>query len=94
MAQPAPDPKVDPVRAAIDSTLMLVLARFFMPAVVAILGWFLTNILGDLRSANDRMQAQLMTQSAQAATVTAKIDAAQHQLDRLQVQVDGLPRRN
>lgn len=94
MTQPAPDPRIDPVRAAIDSTTMLVLARFFMPAVVAILGWFLTNILGDLRSANDRMQVQLMTQSAQAATVTAKIDAAQHQLDRLQVQVDSLPRHN
>jgi len=34
----APDPHTEPVRAAIDSTVMLVLARFLMPVVVAILG--------------------------------------------------------
>lgn len=101
MTQQAPDPQLDPVRAAIDSTTMLVLARFFMPAVVAILGWFLTSVLGDLKTANDRMQSQLLRLTEQqamagaaTATVTAKLDAAQKQLDRLQIQVDVFPKRN
>lgn len=101
MTQPAPDPRLDPVRAAIDSTTMLVLARFFMPAVVGVLGWFLTSVLGDLKSTNERMQLQLLHLNEQqavagiaTASVTAKLDAAQRQLDRLQIQVDGLPKRN
>jgi hypothetical protein len=101
MTQQAPDPREDPVRAAIDSTTMLVLARFFMPAVVAVLGWFLTNVLADLKSTNERMQSQLLHLNEQqavagiaTASVTAKLDAAQRQLDRLQIQVDGLPKHN
>jgi len=89
----------DPVRAAIDSTAMLVLARFFMPAVVAVLGWFLTSVLGDLKEANRTMQSQLMRlaeQQAQASAlssgVVVRLDGTVKQLDRLQVQVDSLTR--
>lgn len=101
MTQPAPDPHVDPVRAAIDSTAMLVLARFFMPAVVAVLGWLLAGMLDDLKHANQAMQVQILHVSeqqsdgqARAAGAIAKLDAAVKQLDRLQAQVDSLAKRN
>lgn len=101
MATPPPDPRVDPVRAAIDSTAMLVLARFFMPAVVAVLGWLLGAVLDDLKHNNARMQGQLgrLTEQqsiigAASASATAKLDATIKQLDRLQGEVDGLARRN
>ena len=94
MLAPSPDPKVDPVRAAIDSTLMLVLARFFMPAVVAVLGWFLSSLLDDLKRNNEHIRGQLGHVSEQQATATAKLDATVKQLDRLQGQVDALPRHN
>ena len=101
MTSPAPDPKVAPVRAAIDSTIMLVLARFFMPFVVAVLGWFLGSVLDDLKHNNQRVQAQLThlgdqqaTSNAASATAAAKLDATVKELDRLQRQVDDLGRRN
>lgn len=101
MTKPAPDPSADPVRAAIDSTVMLVLARFFMPAVVGALGWFLSGVLADLKQDSRTMQMQLLhltEQQAQASTVSsgviARLDATVKQLDRLQVQVDGLAKHN
>lgn len=96
-----PDPRLEPIRAAIDSTLMLVLARFFMPGVVGVLGWLLTGVLGDLKSANERVQVQisrLVDQQSNSgvaiATVSTKLDDNQRQLDRLQIQVDNLPKHN
>ena len=94
MTSPAPDPKLDPVRAAIDSTLMLVLARFFMPAVVAVLGWLLAGNLDDLKHNNERLRTQAESTTAVSATTAAKLDLAMKQLDRLQRQVDDLGRRN
>jgi Tfp pilus assembly protein PilN len=94
MTQPAPDPRVDPVRAAIDGTFMLVLARFFMPIVVAVLGYFLTGTLDDLRRDNRTMQSQISHLSEQQAQVGAVMSSTVKQLDRLQIQVDSLPRHN
>lgn len=80
---------------------MLVLARFFMPAVVAVLGFLLTGILDDLKKANQTLAQQLLHVSeqqadaqARAATNTEKLNATVKQLDRLQQQVDSLTKRN
>jgi hypothetical protein len=96
----APDPKTQPVRAAIDSTTMLVLARFFMPTVVAVLGYLLTVTLDDLKTQNREMWSQIrrLTDTEAAATsvqtgLSAKVDGTVKQLDHLQQQVDSLPRR-
>jgi len=87
------------LRKAIDSTTMLVLARFLMPVVVAIMGWFVTRTLDDLKENEMRVQTRLerlweaqATTNVQAATLTGKVDAAVHQLDRLQAQVDKVSR--
>lgn len=89
-----------PVRKAIDSTVMLVLARFFMPMVVAVLGYFLITTLGDLKDANRQVWVQLakiVDGQAQASAVqsglSVRVDGAVKQLDHLQAQVDSLPRR-
>jgi hypothetical protein len=88
-----------PFRKAIDSTLMLTLARFFMPVVVAVLGYFLTTTLSDLRAANQQIWVQLSKiADVQSATnsmqsgLSVKVDSAVKQLDHLQAQVDSLPR--
>lgn len=101
MTQGAPDPHVDPVRAAIDSTFMLVLARFFLPGVIGLLGYLLTGVLTDLKQANQNIQVELVHLTAQqsnsqtlAAGISAKLDATAKQLDRVQGQVDALGRRN
>ena len=90
---PTPDPETEPVRAAIDSTVMLVLARFFMPVVVAVLGFMMSTTLYDLRTQLRKVvDIQLMAGGLQAG-LTAKVDGAVKQLDHLQQQVDNLPRR-
>lgn len=92
-------PDDQPFRKAIDSTLMLTLARFFMPVVVAVLGYFLVTTLGDLKDANRQVWIQLakiVDGQAQANAVqsglSVRVDGAVKQLDRLQMQVDGLQR--
>lgn len=101
MTAPAPDSRLDPVRAAIDSTTMLVLARFFMPIVVAILGYFLTGVLDDMKQANHALEHQIQHVSeqqadaqARAAAAVATLNAAVKQLDRLQTQVDSIAKHN
>lgn len=95
MTQPSPDAKTQPVRAAIDSTVMLVLARFLMPIVVAALGYLMTGALDDLKSSNKALWAQLQKLSdvEQAANATqaglvAKVDGVIRQVDHIQIQVD------
>lgn len=39
-----------PFRKVIDSTVMISIARFLMPIVVAALGWFFVTMLGDLKA--------------------------------------------
>lgn len=39
-----------PFRKVIDSTVMISIARFLMPVVVAALGWFFVTMLGDLKA--------------------------------------------
>lgn len=87
-------------RKFIDSTTAITLARFFMPLVVAVLGYFLSTTLSDLKFSNQQIWAQLgkmidaqAVTNAAAAGVSAKVDAAVKQLDHLQGQVDSLPRR-
>lgn len=94
MVTPAPDPKVDPVRAAIDSTLLLVMARFFMPVVVAVLGYFLAGVLDDIRRDSRTLQGQISHLSEAQAHSSALLTATVKQLDHLQTQVDNLPKRN
>jgi hypothetical protein len=96
----SPDPDTQPVRAAIDSTVMLVLARFLMPSVVAVVGWFAISALDDLKQTNKSLSVQVIkVGDAQAAVVsaqaglTAKVDGAVKQLDHLQIQVDRLQQR-
>jgi hypothetical protein len=67
---------------------MLVLARFFMPIVVGVLGWFLTGTLDELRHDNKTMQGQIYRLSEQQAQVGAAMAATVKQLDHLQTQVD------
>jgi hypothetical protein len=89
-----------PFRKAIDSTVMLAIARFLMPAVVAVLGYFLSSTLDDLKRANQNVwqqvnkmaDAQVQTNIMQSG-LSVKVDNAVKQLDHLQLQVDGLPRR-
>ena len=95
-----PDPRSEPVRAAIDSTVMLVLARFLMPVIVAALGWFMTSALGDLKYTNQQTWLQLSklndaqaTAVAQQSGLTVKVDGVVKQVDRLQGQVDRLVQR-
>lgn len=94
MTQPAPDPKVDPIRAAIDSTFMLTMARFFMPVVVAVLGYFLAGTLDEIKRDSRAMQTQISHVSEQQAQAGALLSATVKQLDHLQGQVDGLYRHN
>jgi hypothetical protein len=89
-----------PFRKAIDSTLAITLARFFMPLVVAVLGYFLVTTLGDLKSRTEQVQAQVFKMiDVQSATnsmqsgLSVKVDSAVKQLDHLQAQVDGLQKR-
>ena len=99
--QDAPDnPDFPQLRKAIDSTTMLVLARFLMPAVVAVIGYFITITLDDLKQANLRTLVQIAkVTDAQATTaivtgaLTVKVDGAVKQLDHLQAQVDSIARR-
>ena len=91
--------KTQPVRAAIDSTVMLILARFFMPVVVAALGWFMTSVLDELKRTNHQMQVQLeKLNDTQTATnmmqsgLSVKVDNAVKQIDHLQMQLDSLPK--
>src|ERR1700674_1646409 len=39
-----------PFRKIIDSTLMILIARFVMPITIAALGWFLTSMITDLKA--------------------------------------------
>jgi hypothetical protein len=42
-----------PFRAAIDSTVMITIARFGMPLVVGALWWFVTTMLTDLKKGQE-----------------------------------------
>jgi hypothetical protein len=92
-----------PFRAAIDSTIMLFAARFIMPslltAAVAIIGWFGTTMLSDLKAGQQQQwmqmgkmaDAQAQTNNVQSG-LSVKVDSAVKQLDHLQAQVDSLPK--
>jgi hypothetical protein len=89
-----------PFRKAIDSTLALTFARFGMPIVVLVLGYFLSTTLSELKDANRQVWVQLTKMvdgQAQANAVqsglSVRVDGAVKQLDRLQTQVDGLQKR-
>lgn len=100
-----------PFRRAIDSTLMLTLARFFMPTVVGILGYFIVVTINDLKAGQKDGLSELKEGNrlvwiqvskiadAQSATnaiqsgLSVKVDGAVKQLDRLQAQVDSLPKQ-
>ena len=87
-------------RRAIDSTVMIAFARFFMPIVLAIVGYFMTTALSDIKIANKEVWVQLSklndTQAAAQAVqsgLAVRVEGVVKQLDHLQVQVDTLPRR-
>jgi hypothetical protein len=42
-----------PFRAAIDSTVMITIARFGMPVALAAVGWFVTTMLTDLKKGQE-----------------------------------------
>lgn len=87
-------------RKVIDSTLAITLARFFMPMVVAVLGYFLATTLSELKDANRQVWVQLAkmvdgqaTSNAVQSGLSVRVDSAVKQLDHLQIQVDGLQRK-
>ncbi len=84
----------------IDSTVMLTLARFGMPTVLAIIGYFMVTTLSDLKTTQHEVGRQVSkmvdTQSianAMQSGLSVKVDSAVKQLDHLQAQVDSLPKR-
>ena len=101
MQEQSPDDYDFPaVRKAIDSTFMLVLARFLMPIVVAVIGYLMTTTLDDVKKANIQMQTRLehlwetqASANVTTATLAGKVDGATRQLDRLQAQVDSFAKR-
>jgi hypothetical protein len=82
-----------PFRAAIDSTLAITLARFGMPVVVMLLGYFFSTMMSDLKTGqrdglNELKEGnrQVWSQVSAIATAQAAANTAQGSLS---AKVDG-----
>jgi hypothetical protein len=82
-----------PFRAAIDSTVAITFARFFMPAVVSILGYFMISTINDLKAGQKDGLSELKDGQRQVWVQVAKIADAQATTNTVQgalsAKVDG-----
>lgn len=82
-----------PFRAAIDSTIMITIARFGMPLAIAILGWFVTTTLNDIKTGQRDGLAELKTGQMQVWVQMGKLNEGQTTnsiaLGSLESKVDG-----
>ena len=88
-------------RKLVDSTIAIAFARFFMPAALAVIGWFLVSTIADVKTAIRDGNAALWTaiQKVQTTVNSQTIDIAvlkttkeetARSLDRLTTIVDKL----
>ena len=91
----------DGVRSFVDSTLAIAFARFGMPIALAIIGYFMTSTLTelktDIKAATHSMwesvaaiNNKLSSQAAEVATIKADVTNQSRNLDRLSTKVDTL----
>jgi transcriptional regulator GlxA family with amidase domain len=66
-----------PFRAAIDSTLMITIARFGMPVALAVVGWFVTTMLTDLKKGQEVAITEFRDGHKQLWTQVGKLNEAQ-----------------
>jgi hypothetical protein len=82
-----------PFRAAIDSTVALTLARFGMPTILAILGYFFSTMLSDLKTGQREGMAELKSGQQQVWSQMSKIADVQAATNSVQsglvVKIDG-----
>ena len=97
----AEEDKLIPLRKLVDSTMMVAFARFFMPVALAVIGWFLTTTIGDLKtefrngnasiwSAVKQVQTTVNSQSSDIAVLKDSKDNMTKAVDRLTGIVDKL----
>ena len=88
-------------RKVVDSTVMIAFARIFMPVALAIIGWFMTQAVADMKgeirdgnaavwSAVKAVQATVNTQSTDIAVLKNNNESTGRALDRLTSIVDKL----
>jgi hypothetical protein len=82
-----------PFRAAIDSTVMITIARFGMPIALAAVGWFVTEMLTDLKKGQEVAITEYRDGHRQLWTQVGKINDVQTsnsiQLGTLTSKLDG-----
>jgi cell division protein FtsB len=78
-ATTVPEPPSDEpsFRKVIDSTTMLTLARFFMPVVLAVIGYFMVTTINDLKAGQRDGLSQLKEGQTQVWVQISKIADAQ-----------------
>ena len=89
------------MRRVVDSTMAIAFARFFMPVALAIIGWFMTTTVSEMKSEISSGNAAIWasvrdvatkvnSQAVDIATLKANNDATSRSIDRLTVAVDRL----
>ena len=73
-----------PFRAAIDSTLAITFARFGMPVVVMILGYFFTTTLTDLKEGQKSGIAEMRDGQSKVWTQIGKVVEVQSTANAIQ----------
>ena len=97
----AEEDKSIPLRKLVDSTMAVAFARFFMPVALAVIGWFLTTTIGDLKTeirngnasiwmAVKQVQTAVNSQASDIAVLKYSKDNITKAVDRLTGIVDKL----
>ena len=96
----APGPK-EPLRRVVDSTLAIAFARVFMPVALAIIGYFMTTAVSDMKSqirdgnaaiwvAVKEVAEKVNTQATDVAVLKQSRDETAKAVDRLTAIIDKL----
>ena len=91
----------EPLRRVVDSTIAIAFARFFMPVVLAVIGWFLVTTITDMKSeirdgnaalwsVMRSVQTSLIGQATDIAVLKQSKDETTKAVDRLTGIVDKL----
>ena len=100
MQTPQTPPTTEPLRRIVDSTLAIGFARFFMPVALAVIGWFMTTAVADMKAeirdgnaavwlAVKTLSVTVNGQATDIATLKARAEYTGKAVDRLTTIIDG-----
>ena len=73
----------NPLRSFVDSTVSVAFSRLVMPMALAIIGWFMTQAMGDIKTSLYSLGSTVQAQSIDVAVLKSKMDNTIKSIERL-----------